>query len=98
MLGLFGADGINILIHGIGRTLIPLIADPFHGRKDFDELSHFAAQNVPAFADMAVQRQRLVLRQDVNPAQIRVEAVGKSDVDDAVHSAEGDRPAWRGRE
>ena len=49
-----------------------------------------AAHDVPAFADMPVQRQRLVLGEDVDPAQVGVDAVGKRDVDDAVDAAEGD--------
>ena len=59
------------------------------GGQNFDEFSHFAAKNVPAFADVAIQRERFVLRENVDAAQIGVEAVGKSDVDDAVNSAEG---------
>ena len=90
VLGLLGADGINVLVNRIGSALIPLIADALHGRKHFDELSHLAAQDVPAFADVAVQRQRLVLGENVDAAQIGVEAVGESDIDDAIHSAEGD--------
>ena len=90
VLGLLGADGINVLVNRVGRALIPLIADALHGRKDFDELSDFAAQDVPAFADVAVQRQSFVLGEDVDAAQVGVEAVGESDVDDAIHSTEGD--------
>src|SRR6202035_5761307 len=90
VLGLLGADRINILIDRIGGALIPLIAHPLHGRQDFHELSNLSAEHVPAFADVAVQRQRLVLRKNVDAAQIGVEAVGESNVDDAVHSAEGD--------
>ena len=55
VLGLLGADGINVLVNRVGCALIPLVADPLHGRKHFDELSDFAAENVPAFADVAVQ-------------------------------------------
>ena len=90
VLGLLGADGINVLIDRVGCALIPLIADALHGRKNFDELADFAAENVPAFADVAVQRQRFVLRKNVNAAQVGVEAIGESDVNDAVHAAEGD--------
>jgi hypothetical protein len=90
VLGLLGADGIYVLINGVGRALIPLIADPLHGRKDFDELSHFAAEDVPAFANVAVKRKRFVLGEDVDAAEIGVEAVGESDIDDAIHASEGD--------
>ena len=90
VLGLLGADGINILVNGVGGALIPLVTDALHRREDFDEFSHFAAQDVPAFADVAVQRQRFVLRENVDAAQIGVQAIGKRDVDDAVNAAEGD--------
>ena len=90
VLGLLGADGINVLVNGVGCALIPLVADPLHGGKDFDELSDFAAEDVPALADVTVQRQGFVLGEDVNAAQVRVEAVGEGDVDDAVHASEGD--------
>ena len=43
----------------------------------------------PTFANMTVQRQRLVLREDVNLAQVRVHAIGERDVDDAIDAAEG---------
>jgi len=37
-----------------------------------------------------VEREGLVLGEDVDVAEVGVDAVGESDVDDAVHSAEGD--------
>jgi hypothetical protein len=90
MLGLLGAYGINVLINGVGGALIPLVADPLHGGKDLDELSDLAAEDVPAFADVAVERKGFVLGEDVNAAQVGVEAVGESDIDDAIHASEGD--------
>jgi hypothetical protein len=89
VFGLLGADGINVLINGVGGALIPLVADPLHGGKHFDELSDLATEDVPALADVAVQRERFVLGEDVDAAQVRVEAVGESDIDDAVHSTKG---------
>jgi hypothetical protein len=91
VLRLLGADGINVLVNRVGRALVPLLADPLHGRQHFDELSYFAAQNVPALAHVPVKGERFVLSQNVNPAQVGVEAVGESDVDDAVNAAESDR-------
>jgi hypothetical protein len=38
---------------------------------------------------MPVERERLVLSQNVYAAQVGVEAVGKSNVNDAVNAAEG---------
>ena len=43
----------------------------------------------PALADVAVEREGLVLGEDVNAAQAGVDAVGERDVDDAVVAAEG---------
>ena len=56
VLGLLGADGINVLVNGVGGALVPLVADPLHGRQHFDEFVDLAADDVPAFADVAVQR------------------------------------------
>ena len=52
--------------------------------------SDLAAEDVPAFTNVAVERERFVLREDVNAAQVGVQAIRKSDVDDAVNAAEGD--------
>ena len=90
-LGAFAADGVDVLVDGVGGAHVPVFADPLHGRQDFDKLAQLTAHDVaPAFTDMAVERERLVLRQDVDAAQIGVEAVGERDVDDAVDAAEGD--------
>ena len=42
----------------------------------------------PALADVAVERQRLVLRGDEDAAQPRVDAVAQDEIDDAVRAAE----------
>ena len=90
VLRLLGADGINVLVHRVGGTHVPVLAHPLHGRQNLDELANLAAIDVsPAFANVTVQRQRLVLGQDVDLAQVRVHAIGKRDVDDAIDAAEG---------
>ena len=73
VLGLLRPDRVNVLIHRVGGALVPLIAYPLHRRQHFDELSHLAAHDVPAFADVAVQRKRLVLGEDINPAQVGID-------------------------
>jgi len=45
-----------------------------------------ATNGTPAFADVPVQRKRLVLGKDVNRAQVGINAVGKCDIDNAVVS------------
>ena len=89
VLGLLGADGVDVLVNGVGGAHVPVVADALHGRQDLDELAQLAGHDVPAFADVAVERERLVLREDVDPAQVGVDAVGERDVDDAVDAAEG---------
>ena len=91
VLGLLGADRVNVLVDGVGGAQVPVLAHPLHGRQDLDELAQVAGHDVPALADVAVQRQRLVLGEDVNVAQVGVDAVGERDVDDAVVAAESDR-------
>jgi hypothetical protein len=56
VLGLLGPDGIDILVNRVGRALVPLVADALHGREHFHELPHFASYDVPAFADVSIER------------------------------------------
>ena len=91
VLGLLAANGVDVLIDGVGGAQVPVLADALHGRQNLDELAQVAGHDVPALADVAVQRQGLVLGEDVDVAQVGVDAVGERDVDDAVIAAEGDR-------
>ena len=68
VLRLFRADGIDVLIDRVGRPHVPILADPLHGRQDLDELANLAAENIPAFADLAIQRECFVLRKDEDAA------------------------------
>ncbi len=91
MLRLFRADGVDILINGIGSPLVPGLRNTLHRRQDFDELAQLVGNHrPPAFANVAIQRERLVLGEDVDVAQVGVDAVGKSDVDNAVLTGERD--------
>ena len=47
VLRLLGADGIDVLVDGVGGAHVPVLADALHGRQDFDELAQFAADDVP---------------------------------------------------
>src|SRR6202158_1811450 len=89
VFGLLGADGIDVLIDRVGRPHIPVLADPLHGGQDFDKLADLTAKNIPAFADLTIQREGLVLSEDIDAPQARVDTVRKRDVDDAVDAAEG---------
>ena len=91
VLGLLGADGVDVLVDGVGGALVPGLGDALHGRKNLDELAEFVGDDrAPALADVAIERERLVLGEDVDVAQIGVDAVGEGDVDDAVLAGEGD--------
>ena len=69
MLWLLGADGVDILVNRVGGAHVPVGADPLHGRQDLNELAQFLGHDAgPAFADVAVERERLVLGEDVDPA------------------------------
>ena len=91
VLGLFGADGVDVLVDGVGGALVPGFGDALHGWEDLDELAELVGDDrAPALADMAVERERFVLGEDVDVAEIGVDAVGEGDVDDAVLAGEGD--------
>src|SRR5207237_9533126 len=89
-VGLLRPNRINVLIHGVSRPHVPILADTLHGWQNLDELAHLPRHYVPAFADVAVQRKRLVLGKNVDAAQVGVNAIGERDVDDAVDATEGD--------
>ena len=90
VLGLFGADGVDVLEDGVGGALVPGLGDALHGGKDLDELAEFRGDDgAPAFADVAIERERFVLGEDVDVAEVGVDAVGEGDIDDAVLAGEG---------
>ncbi len=101
MITYFGcsdADGINVLVHGVRRSHVPVRAHPLHRRQNLHKLAQLLRHNAaPAFADMPVQRQSLVLGQDVHPAQIGVDAVGERDIDDPVVPPKGTAGLARSR-
>jgi hypothetical protein len=90
VLGLLAADRVDVLVDRVGGAHIPVGAGALHGRQQLEELAQFLRHNArPPFADVPVQRQRLVLGQDEDLAQAGVDAVGERDVDDAVVPAKG---------
>jgi hypothetical protein len=82
--GILRNDRVEILVHRVGGPLVPVFAHAFLRRKDFNELAELFGDDAPAHADVAVERQRLVLRRDVDASQARVDAVAQREVDDAV--------------
>ena len=84
-------DRVEVLVDRVGRALIPVLADALLRRQDLDELAELLRDDAPAHADVAVERQRLVLRGDEDAPQPRVDAVAQREIDDAVRAAEVDR-------
>ena len=81
-------DRVQILVHRIGGALIPLLADAFLRWQDLDELAQLLRYDAPAHADVAIERERLVLGSDEDAPQAGIDAVAEDEIDDAVGSAE----------
>ena len=88
---LLAHDRIEVLIDGVGGALIPLLADALLRRQDLDELAELFGDDAPSLADVAVERQRLVLRGDEDAPEARVDAIAEDEIDDAVRATEVDR-------
>ena len=84
-------DRVEVLVDRVGGALVPVLADALLRRQDLDELAELLRHDVPAHADVPVERERLVLRGDEDAAQPGVDAVAQREVDDAVRPAEVDR-------
>ena len=88
MLGCFPHDRVQVLVHGVGGAHVPVVAHALLRRQDLDELTEFLGDDVPPHADVAIERQALVLRDDEDAAQAGVDAVAEREVDDPVGTAE----------
>ena len=82
-------DGVDVLVDGVGGALVPVLVDALLRRQHLDVLVEGAAEEAPASGNVAIEAAGLVLRQDVDAAQVAVDAVGEGKVDDAIESAEG---------
>ncbi len=91
-LGALALEIVNVLINRIGRAEVPGRSGALLWRENVDELAAFriVEEFAPAKINMAVQRERFVLRQHVDVHAFGIEAVGEREIDDAVHAAEGD--------
>jgi hypothetical protein len=67
-----------------------VLADALLRRQDLDELAELLRDDTPTLANVASERERLVLSGDEDVAQVRVDAVAENEVDDAVGPAEID--------
>ena len=45
VLGLLGADGVDVLVDGVGGALVPGLRDALHGRQDLDELAELVGDD-----------------------------------------------------
>ena len=90
VIRLLAADRIDVLIDRVGRALIPVLRDAHLRRQHFDEIA-VSHQRRPAAADVAVEAERFVLRENEDAAQVAVQAIRKRDVDDAIDAAERNR-------
>ncbi len=87
--GAFLLQGVDVLVHGVRGTLIPVLVDALLGRDDVDEFVQFTAEEPPPTqVDVAVQAHGLVLRQHQHLANAAVEAIRQREIDDPVPATE----------
>src|SRR6266852_4494695 len=82
------ADGINVLINGVGSALIPLLGDAHLRRENFDIFAE-AHEGRPSGAEVADKAEGFVLSEYKYAMKIGINAIGESDVNNAVESAKG---------
>src|SRR5438128_6479719 len=100
ILWIFPFNRINVLIHGIGCSLIPLFRGTELGRYRKDEFATIVREDVPAQTNMAVKRIGFVLCKDADSLQLRVDTVRQSKVYNSINSTERNdrfRPVFRQR-
>jgi hypothetical protein len=56
----------------------------------FNEFAEFVMKDAPAVSDVTIERVGLVLSQDINAAQSRIDAVAQGEIDQPVYASEGD--------
>lgn len=89
------AQNVEILVDGIGSAGIPSIfAYTLLGRDDIDEFAQLGTQEAPALLDVPDQRVGFVLRQDTDPPDAGIQAVGERKINDAELAAK--RHCWLG--
>ena len=86
VIRLLAADRIDVLVDGVRGALIPVLRNAHLRRQDFDEVAE-PHQHGPAAANVPIEAERFVLREDEDAAQIAVQAVRERDVDDPIDAA-----------
>src|SRR4029079_3661461 len=87
---LLALDGIEVLEDRVRRALVPVLADALLRVQHLDELPELVGDDAPPEAEVAGERERLVLQRDEDLAQPRVQAVAQREIDDPVGAAEVD--------
>jgi hypothetical protein len=82
-------EGIDILKNGIGGPLIPVFVNSLLCRDDLDEFSERSGEDVPPYLDVAMKGDRFILSQGIDAPDIRMEAIGKGEINDPVDGAKG---------
>ena len=81
-------DRVEVVVDRVRGAAIPTAFVAVVRWPAGDELLEPARQEVPAEADVLLERARLVLRQDVDATQARMDAVAEREVDDAIGATE----------
>ena len=92
VVGVVAFNEPHVLINGVGRAGEPgaFFSRTLIGRKNVDAAVRDVEVPGLAGADIAVELERTVLRQDTDGVDAGVGAVGEGKVDDAILSAKGD--------
>jgi len=81
-LGVASPQKVQVLVHGVRRSLVPIILHPLLGRQHIDEFVETAVQEAPPAFQMLNQALRLVLRRHTDAPNARIDAVGQGKIDD----------------
>ena len=61
LLQRFHLHALQVLEHGVGCTLVPVLSHALHGRNHFDVFAQFRGEDVPAVANVPREIQRFIL-------------------------------------
>src|SRR5262245_18090757 len=73
-------DRIEILTDRVGRAEIPVLADALLRAEDVVELAELVGHDAPPHANVAAERERLVLQSDEDLAQARIQAIAEREI------------------
>src|SRR6266446_4025988 len=68
-------DCVDVLINGIGRSLIPLLRRTKLRRNREDEFTTVIREDIPAQTDVAIERIGFVLGEDTDSLQLGIDTV-----------------------